>query len=343
MESEPTLRARPARIPGLVALATGVALSGCGLLDSPATTLIPRSDFGLISHHIFLQILRWDTVIFLVVQALLLFAIFRFRERDPAAAPPRQIRGSAVLEITWTLIPAVILTFIAFPTVAAIFRTQAMPPKDALRVKVIGHQWWWEFQYPELGIVTATDLHIPAGRPVSLEITGVDVIHSFWVPPLGGKRDAIPGSTNRIVLTADAPGEYYGQCAEFCGASHANMRHRAVVETPEAFAAWAAKQKEPGATPPDGSPAAAGLRIFLAGTCVGCHTVQGVSAGVIGPDLTHFGSRKTIAGGMLPNTPENLARWVHHAPAVKPGSIMPDQKLSDTEVAAVVAYLESLQ
>ena len=343
MESERTLRARLARIPGLVVFAFGLALAGCGLLDSPATTLLPRSDFGGISHRIFLQILRWDTVIFLVVQLLLLVAIVRFRERDPAAAPPRQIRGSAVLEITWTLTPAVILIFIAFPTVGAIFRTQAAPPKDALRVKVIGHQWWWEFQYPDLGVVTATDLHLPAGRPVSLEISSTDVIHSFWVPPLGGKRDAIPGSTTRIVLTPDAPGEYHGQCAEFCGASHANMRHHAIVEPPDTFAAWAAKQKEPAATPPDGSPAAAGLRVYVTGTCVGCHTVRGVSGGGIGPDLTHVGSRKTIAGGLLLNTPENLARWVRHAPSIKPGSIMPDQKLSDAEVTALVAYLQDLR
>src|SRR5262245_1767113 len=343
MESGPTLRrARPTRVLGLWALAVGLSLAGCGLLDSPATTLQPRSDFGWTSHRIFLQILRWDTAIFLVVQALLLVAVVRFRERDPKAVP-RQVRGSAVLELAWTLIPAVILTFIAFPTVAAIFRTQTVPPKDALRVKVIGHQWWWEFQYPDLGIVTASDLHLPAGRPVSLEIASVDVIHSFWVPPLGGKRDATPGSVTRIVLTADAPGEYHGQCAEFCGASHANMRHRAVVETPEAFTAWVAKQKEPAVTPPDGSPAAEGARIFLMGTCVGCHTVRGVSAGGIGPDLTHFGSRRTIAGGILSNTPGNLTLWVRHAPAVKPGSIMPEQKLSDAEVAAVVAYLESLQ
>jgi cytochrome c oxidase subunit II len=343
MESEPTLHARPARVPGLLVLAIGLALAGCGLLESPATTLHPRSDFGGTSHRIFLQILRWDTVIFLLVQALLLIAVFRFRERDPAASLPRQVRGSAVLEIIWTLIPAVILAFIAFPTVAAIFRTQAAPPKNALLVKVIGHQWWWEFQYPELGVVTATDLHLPAGRAVSLEIASSDVIHSFWVPGLGGKRDAIPGSLTRIVLTADTPGEYYGQCAEFCGASHANMRHRAVVEAPETFTAWAAKQREPAATPPDDSPAAAGLRIYLMGTCVGCHTVRGVSGGGIGPDLTHFGSRKTIAGGILPNTPENLTRWVRHAPAVKPGSVMPEQKLSDAEVTALVAYLLSLR
>jgi cytochrome c oxidase subunit 2 len=303
---------------------------------------VPRSDFGWISHRIFLQILRWDTAIFLVVQALLLIAVFRFRERDPEVIP-RQVRGSALLELIWTVLPAVILIFIAFPTVAAIFRTQAVPPKDALRVTVIGHQWWWEFRYPDLGIVTASDLHLPAGQPVSLEIAGADVIHSFWVPGLGGKRDAIPGSVTRIVLTADTPGEYYGQCAEFCGASHANMRHLAVVETPQAFAAWVAQQKLPALTPPDGSPASAGLQLYRAGTCIGCHAVGGVSAGGVGPDLTHFGSRKTIAGGILPNTTENLARWLRNSPAVKPGSLMPEQKLSDSEVAALVAYLQSLK
>ena len=343
MESESNLqRARRARVPRLGALAVGLALAGCGLLDSPATTLVPRSDFGWTSHRIFIQILRWDTAIFLVVQVLLLVAVFRFRERDPKAIP-RQVRGSAMLEIIWTLIPAVILTFIAFPTVSAIFRTQAAAPRDALRVKVIGHQWWWEFQYPELGIVTASDLHLPVGRPVSLEIGSVDVIHSFWVPGLGGKRDATPGNQTRIVLTADTPGVYYGQCAEFCGASHANMRHLAVVETPEAFQAWAAKQKEEAASPPDGSPAAAGLQLFRTGTCVGCHTIRGVSGGGIGPDLTHVGSRRTIAGGILPNTPENLARWVRHAPQVKPGSLMPEQSLIDAQVAALVAYLQSLR
>jgi cytochrome c oxidase subunit 2 len=343
MEFDPILQpARSTRVPGLWAVAVGLVLAGCGWLDSPATTLTPRSDFGWISHRIFLQILRWDTAIFVVVQILLLVAVIRFRERDPKAIPP-QVRGSVKLELVWTVLPAVILTFIAFPTVGAIFRTQAAPPKDALRVRVIGHQWWWEFQYPDLGFATATDLHLPAGRPVSLEIAGADVIHSFWVPQLGGKRDAIPGGITRIVLTPDAPGEYYGQCAEFCGVSHANMRHLAVVDAPEAFTAWAASQKEPAPTPPDGSPAAAGRDVFRTAACIGCHTIRGVSSGGIGPDLTHFGSRKTIAGGILPNTPENLARWVRHAPALKPGSLMPEQRLSEPEVAALVAYLGSLR
>jgi cytochrome c oxidase subunit 2 len=335
----------PRRAPLRLALgpiAAALAAAGCGLLDSPATTLTPRSDFGAVSHRIFLQILGWDTAIFLVVQGLLLYAVLRFRERDPGGIP-RQVRGHAGLELTWTVIPAVILTFIAFPTVAAIFRTQAPPPGDALRVQVIGHQWWWEFRYPDLGIVTATEFHLPAGRPVSLEIRGADVVHSFWVPQLGGKRDAIPGKETRIVLTPHTPGRYYGQCAEFCGASHANMRHAAVVEPPEAFAAWVARQQAPAAAPPDGSPAAAGLEVYRRGTCIGCHTIRGVSAGVLGPDLTHLASRRTIAGGLLPNTPEHLARWLKNPPAVKPGSLMPDLALSDQDVAALVAYLQTLR
>ena len=220
---------------------------------------MPRSDFGWTSHRIFLQILRWDTAIFVVVQVLLLVAVLRFRERDPKAIP-RQVRGSAMLEIAWTLIPALILTFIAFPTVSAIFRTQAAPPKDALRVKVIGHQWWWEFQYPELGIVTASDLHLPAGRPVSLEIGSVDVIHSFWVPrPRREARRDPRAAQTRIVLTADAPGVYYGQCAEFCGASHANMRHLAVVQIAGGLRRPGRRSRRSAApTPPDGSPAADG-------------------------------------------------------------------------------------
>jgi cytochrome c oxidase subunit 2 len=319
-----------------------LALASCRMFDSPGNTLAPRSDFGEISHRIFLNILAWDTAIFVIVEVVLIAVLVRFRERERAAVPV-QVRGHAKLELAWTIAPAVVLTFIALPTVAAIFRTQAPPPRDALRVRVIGHQWWWEFDYPDLGIVTATDLHIPAGRPVALEIAGADVIHSFWVPQLGGKRDALPGGLTRIVLTADRPGEYYGQCAEFCGLSHANMRQRAVVQPAAEFEAWVAAQKAPAAEPAEGSPAAAGRDVFRRSACVGCHTIRGVSGGVLGPDLTHVGGRRTIAGGMLANTPENLARWVRHAPDVKPGSLMPASDLPDADVAALVAYLGSLR
>jgi cytochrome c oxidase subunit 2 len=318
-----------------------LGLGGCGL-DSPATTLTPKSDFGWLIHGLFLQALWWDVAIFLVVAGILLTAIVRFRERDPARLP-RQVRGNARFELAWTIAPAIVLTFIAFPTVAAIFRTQAPAPPDALRVRVTGHQWWWEFQYPDLGIATASDLYLPAGRPVVLELGSPDVIHSFWVPQLGGKRDAVPGRVNRILLRPSTPGEYPGQCAEFCGRSHANMRHLAVVRPPGEFDAWVARQKAPAAAPAEGSAAAAGLRVYTASACVGCHAIRGVSAGGVGPDLTHFGSRRTIAGGMLPNTPEHLARWLRSPPAVKPGALMPDLRLADGDVQALVAYLGSLR
>lgn len=323
----------------VAALAT--TLAGCGL-SSPQTTLDPRSDFAGASHRIFLQIFWWDTAIFVVVAAILLLAVLRFRERDPAALP-RQVRGNARLELGWTIAPAIILTFIAFPTVSAIFQTQAPPTPDALKVRVIGHQWWWEFRYPDLGVTTATDLYLPVGQRVALELSSIDVIHSFWVPALGGKRDTPPGQLNRILLTPAAPGDYPGQCAEFCGASHANMRHWAVVLSAPDFQAWVARQKAPPAEPADGSPAAQGRQAFTTHACVGCHTIQGVSGGQLGPDLTHFASRKTIAGGMLPNTPGNVARWLKNPPDVKPGSLMPNLNLPDAQVAALVAYLSSLK
>jgi len=334
----------PARAPvhsPLATLALALAAAGCGL-DSPASTLTPKSDFGWLSHRLFLQVLWWDVGILVVVTSLLGYALVRFRERDPGAVPP-QVRGNARLELAWTIAPALILTFIAFPTVAAIFRTQAAPPPNALRVEVIGHQWWWEFRYPDLGVTTASDLHLPVGRPVSLEISSVDVIHSFWVPQLGGKRDALPGGRTRILLTPSTPGVYYGQCAEYCGTSHANMRHLAVVESAAEFDAWVARQRAPAPAPADGSPAAAGLRVFQLGACVGCHAVNGVSAGATGPSLTGFASRRTIAGGMLPNTSASLARWLGNPPGIKPGSLMRDQNLTEAQVEALVAYLGTLR
>jgi cytochrome c oxidase subunit 2 len=332
---------------GLRILPLAVLLAACDLAGSPTTTLTPKSDFAQDSHRLFTLVLWVDVAIFVIVAGILLAAIVRFRERDPAALP-RQVRGNPRLELTWTILPAVVLTVIAFQTIPAIFRSQAAPAPDALRVRVIGHQWWWEFEYPDLGIKTASDLYLPAGKPVFLELTSVDVIHAFWVPQLGGKRDTLPGQRNRILLTPTTPGEYPGQCAEFCGESHANMRHRAFVLPPADFDAWAAAQKAPAVEPAEGSPAARGREVFLRRQCVGCHAVQGASAGGLGPDLTHFGSRKTIAGGMLvPKDPEafarDLARWLGNPPAVKPGSLMPDLKLTEAEVSALVAYLVSLK
>jgi cytochrome c oxidase subunit II len=318
-----------------------VAVLACAR-DYPQTTLLPRSDFAHLLDATFRKTVYLAAIVFVLVEGALLFAIWKFRAR-PGAPEPAQTHGNTTLEIVWTMIPAVILALIAVPTVRTIFRTATKPGPEALQVEVIGHQWWWEFRYPELGLVTASDVHLPAGRPVSLEISAVDVIHSFWVPGLGGKRDALPGGRTRIVLTAGTPGVYHGQCAEFCGESHANMRHLAIVDTPAEFEAWVAAQKAPAPTPPDGSPAADGLRVYRQANCLGCHRIAGVSAGAIGPDLTHFGSRRTIAGGILRNTPGELARWLTDSPAVKPGSLMPGQRLSAAEVTALVAYLTGLK
>ena len=304
------------------------------------TTVLPKSDLGRVIHDLFTNISGWALFIFVVVEALLLVVVWRFWDR-PGRGEPKPVHGNLALEIGWTLIPVVIVTSIIVPTVAAVFRTQATPPADALRVEVIGHQWWWEVRYPSLGITTANEVHLPVGRPVSLALKSADVIHSFWVPQLGGKRDLIPGRENFLSFTVEAPGEYPGQCAEFCGISHANMRLRAVAHSPGDFEAWAARAKAPPAAPV--GDAAKGVQAFYAGACIACHTIQGVSAGVVGPDLSHVGSRKTLAAGLLPNTPDSLARWLRDPQAVKPGALMPKQPLTEEQISALVAYLGGLK
>ena len=304
------------------------------------TTVLPKSDLGGVIHDLFMHISGWALFIFVIVEALLLVAVWRFRDR-PGRAEPRPVHGHVGLEIGWTLIPVLIVISIAGPTIAAVFRIQAPPPADALKVEVIGHQWWWEIRYPELGVATANEFSLPVGRPVSLSLKSADVIHSFWVPQLGGKRDLIPGRVNVLSFTVTAPGEYPGQCAEFCGISHANMRLRVVAQSPAEFEAWIGRLKMPPVRP--AGDAAKGLQAFLAGGCVACHTIQGVSPGVVGPDLTHVGSRKTLAAGLLPNTPQQVARWLANPPAVKPGVLMPKLPLTEEQIAALVAYLGSLR
>jgi cytochrome c oxidase subunit 2 len=210
-------------------------------------------------------------------------------------------------------------------------------------VEVVGHQWWWEFRYPDLGIVTANELHFPVGRPVGLAMTTVDVLHSFWIPALGGKRDVINNRTNYLAFRPDTLGEYLGQCAEYCGASHANMRLRVVVETDSAFQAWVDRQVAGPAPLDSGTLAWEGRQIFSRSACIGCHEMAGVAAAVgkMGPNLSKVGGRTTIAAGLYPNTAESLRRWVANAPAMKPGSLMPPMPLPDRDLDAIVAYLQS--
>jgi len=323
--------------------AAALAISGCGG-PFPQSTLHPRSDFARATDVLFTDIFWWAAAVFAAVELLLLVAIVRFRHREGRPAPT-PTHGHTLMEIAWTLAPAVILVFVAVPTVRTIFATAGEAPADALKVEVIGHQWWWEFKYLDLGLTTANELHVPSGKPVRIAITSADVIHSFWIPPFGGKRDAIPGHTNYIAFRADSTGDYSGQCAEFCGASHANMRLRVIVDSDSGFGAWAQAQLGPAATPPQRSLAAQGKTVYGRSACIGCHTIQGVSGGVIGPNLTHVASRATIASGLFPNDSSDLARWIADAPALKPGSIMTRMQppLTNADIAALVAYLEILR
>src|SRR5882762_6173681 len=297
------MRSTPRLLPAIL-----LAVAGCGG-PFPQTTLAPRSDLSAVVDTLFTDIFWWAVVVFAIVEGLLLFVIIRYRARE-GAGPPSRLHGHTVLEIGWTLAPALILVFIAVPTMRTIFATAAPAPAGALRVEVIGHQWWWEYRYPTLNISAYNELHLPVGTPIQLDMTSADVIHSFWVPRLGGKRDLIQGRTNRIAFRADSTGEYWGQCAEFCGASHANMRLRVFVQSDSVFQRWVDQQRAAPATPAKGSPAEAGQQVFRRSACIGCHTIAGVAQGKVGPDLSHVGGRATISVVLVPTTTETLYRWI---------------------------------
>jgi cytochrome c oxidase subunit 2 len=332
------------RIPAaLLLLAVTLLLSSCGwsLWDSPMTTVRPKSGFGRMTHEIFMLISWWTLGIGIVVEGALLWVCFYFREK-PGQPIPKQVHGHTVLEVSWTIAFAVVLLIFAIPTIPVIFATQAEPPATSLRVDVSGRQWWWEFKYPDLKVVTANELHLPAGQMVAFNLHAPDVIHSFWMPQLGGKRDVVPSRVNRITLTPDEPGEYPGQCAEYCGMSHANMRFRVIVQSKPDFEKWVAAQRSPAVQPTDPL-AQKGQELFSQSTCVGCHTIAGVSGGVLGPNLTHFGSRKSMAANLMANTPENVAKWIENPGHLKPGVLMPDLGIRGEQAKALAAYLLSLK
>lgn len=226
-------------------------------------------------------------------------------------------------------------------------RALAAHPTRALTVELIGHQWWWEVQYddadPTKIVVDANELHIPAGRPVEVKLMSRDVIHSFWVPNIIGKRDLIPGYTSSLFLDADKPGVYRAQCAEFCGHEHAKMALWVVVHSPDDFTKWLAQARSPAATPSDSS-AVEGEKVFMAGPCSACHAIAGQPAyGTVGPNLTHLASRRTIGAGTLPNTRGNLAGWVVDPQSIKPGVRMPSNQIAARDLRNLLDYLESLK
>jgi cytochrome c oxidase subunit 2 len=427
----------------LIASVALLALVACGT-KHPNSTFDNTTDFNTDINALWNRLLLLGTIVFVVVETLLVYTIIRYRKRE-GAPMPKAVHGHTGLEITWTIIPVLILALIAVPTVKTIFKTEAKAPSGSLEVQVIGHQWWWEFRYPRYGVVTANELYLPAGRTANFSLQSRDVIHSFWVPELGGKRDMITNHTNYIWYTPrDSLVEnvYNGFCTEYCGSSHANMRLRIYVVAPDKFESWAAHQKTAAAGSPAPVAAAtaatpatarkpllaavsiAGAAVVpapapLAATegyvfpkeklpshtvpntplpagiafddallaqgdaarghelvttianmakapCMTCHIIKGEAPGgmkltddqATAPNLTHFATRYTFAGGLYATNARALARWIKNAPAMKPGSIMPTlgtgqfnplikatntAGLDDRQIADIVAYLMSLK
>jgi len=290
----------------------------------------------------------WITgVIFLVVFGLLTYATVKFRSGNANTnREPAQVYGSTQIELAWTIVPILIVVVLFFATARVIHAIQDAPkPATAVEVTAIGHQFWWEFRYPALGVVTANELHVPVSdsdhpTPTFLKLLSADTDHSFWVPQLAGKTDLIPNRLNQMWIDPQQTGIFLGQCAQYCGTQHAKMLLRVSVDSPEAFDAWIHAQKQ-SANRDDKE--VAGRHVFETTACVNCHAVGGTNAtGRFGPDLTHLMSRGTIAAGAAENTNENLRLWIQNPDAIKPGSLMPAMKLSDPDLDALVRYLETL-
>ena len=336
-----------------------VLVAGCAE-NYPQTTLAPRGDFAEMVDRLFRTTVFWAVIVFVLVEGAILLALFKFRGR-PDDPEPRQVHGHTGLEVLWTMIPAVILVMIAIPTIKTIFRTSSYPEGDAVKIEVIGRQWWWEFRYPDLGVVTANEMHVPVNRTVSLAMTSADILHSFWVPQFAGKRDVFPNKHNPLWFTPRVTGTFTGQCAEFCGEQHARMGFVLHVQTQEEFDAWVARERVgsplvnqgrvDSAQMPVRDAAAdslerAGQAVFTAAGCIGCHAMVGTPlAGVVaakGPNLSHVGGRSTIVAGLLPNTPENMAKWLSNPDSVKSGVLMLlPRRLTSQEIETLVAYLRS--
>lgn len=330
-------------IPLLAAIASLAA--GCTQwadASFPQTTVFPVSDYGRNIQGLYELIFWMAVVVFVGVEGFLVYSVLRFRRRREDELPA-QVHGNTRLEVAWTVLPAVVLLIIAVPTIETVFKNDEVPPTASQKVTVIGHQWWWEVRYPDLGVLAANEMHLPIGQTVRVDLQSADVVHAFWIPKMGGKMDAVPTRINHLWFTPDQVGEFMGQCVEFCGTQHANMRLRLFVDSQRDFEAWVQRQRAEAAAPSAGL-AQQGADLFQQGACVGCHTVRGTNArGTVGPDLTHVGGRKTVAAGVIDNTPENMARWIRDPQGVKVGSKMPNMNISEPDAAALAAYLRGLQ
>jgi cytochrome c oxidase subunit 2 len=280
------------------------------------------------------------TLIFAVVVSIIVYSLMRFRWRE-GEPDPEQVPGNKKVEIIWTVIPFLIVMVLFGLTV----RTMGLsdpPPAPEPDLIVIGHQWWWEAQYPKSGVITANEIHIPVGKALSVRLDAADVLHEFWVPELARKMTTVPGHPNHIWVEADKAGTYLGVCSEFCGTEHAWMRFLVIADPPEKFAEWEKAQLAPAASPT--GEAAKGLALFQQMSCMNCHAINGTTANArVAPDLTHFASRTQFGAGIVANTPENVRLWFQNPQQVKPGVLMPDFKFTDEQVKQLVAYFETLK
>jgi len=353
-----------------VLLLSSLLLVACG--ENSPSILNPSGPVAAKEAGLFWFILVVATIIFVVVESVLIYSIVRFRER-PNAAAPRQIHGNNTVELIWTIAPSLFLFAVLIGTIYTMFNLRDVSGTGRpVQVTVIGHQWWWEFDYVNEGIVTADELHIPVDTVINASLQSTNVIHSFWVPQLFGKTDVVPGHNNTTVFLADNTGTYRGLCTEFCGLQHAHMDFNVIVQSQDDYNAWVTAQQQAAAAKPTDPNALAGQNLFLtSGGCQGCHGIVGVNLKsyndpkanlLIGPNLTHFGSRTWIAGGVLMWDPAScvvvagpdgkpkiqnqdacgLYQWLHDPQGVKPGSDMVIRPLSDTEIAQLIAYLETL-
>ncbi len=319
------------------------------LADSSSTSIFaPAATPAKSVFDLSIFVLGLTGAIFLVVASLLIYVIIRFRQRaSDDGREPAQIYGSNQVELAWTVVPVLIVVVLFLTTARVIFGVQdARMPKSALNVTVIGHQFWWEFRYPNQGIVTANELHIPVSdpgnpSPTYLTLLSADVDHSFWVPQLAGKTDLIPNHPNSMWIDPRTPGIYLGQCAQFCGTQHAKMLLKVVVQTPEDFKQWVHDQQQTAATD---AAVVAGRHVFETQACINCHTISGtVGTGRFGPDLSHLMSRTTLAAGAVENTPQDLREWIRQPDSIKPGSLMPAMNLNDQQLDELTAYLSTLR
>ena len=310
-------------------------MSSSNALDPQSPLARAIYDLGIVSGIIL-------ALIFVIVTGGVVYAIFHFRAR--AGEPdPNQIAGNRKVEVMWTVIPFLIVVLLSALTLQAMNRADP-PPSPSADVVVTGHQFWWQADYPASGVTTANEIHIPAGKPLSVRLESKDVLHEFWVPKLTRKMTNVPGQPNHIWLQADKPGTYIGQCSEFCGTQHAWMLLVVVAEEPPQFEQWQQTQLRP-AQAPTNSATTKGLELFRTSTCINCHAINGVPGANsrVAPDLTHVASRRQLGAGILENTPSNMRAWLKSPQHIKPGALMPDYSLTDEQLDQLSEYLSTLR